>query len=139
MSKFVFRNNTVERFFNKEYTFSGYDDISVVPTNVESYVWWYQVPVKFEQDVLADEINGYVQKLNFVLQQIDQKKMFVAFTMDILYSVPFTDDDFQLQNAVSDYNKKLFALEADHSNIKVIDITEFNRNYTKAELFDWKF
>ncbi len=139
MSKFVFRNNTVERFFNKEYTFSGYDDISVVPTDVESYVWWYQVPVKFEQDVLVDEINGYVQKLNFVLQQIDQKKMFVAFTMDILYSVPFTDDDFQLQNAVSDYNKTLFALEADHSNIKVIDITEFNRNYTKAELFDWKF
>ena len=139
MSKFVVRNNTVERFFDKEYAFSGYDDISNVPADAESYVWWYQVPVKYEQDVLAAEINGYVQKLNFVLQQIDPKKMFVAFTMDILYSVPFTDDDYQLQNAVADYNKALFAIEAEHTNVKVIDITEFNRNYTKAELFDWKF
>ena len=139
MNKFVFRNNTVERFFDKEYVFSGYDDISNVPADAESYVWWYQVPVKYEQDVLAAEINGYVQKLNFVLQQIDPKKMFVAFTMDILYSVPFTDDDYQLLNAVADYNKALFAVEVEHSNVKVIDITEFNRNYTKAELFDWKF
>lgn len=139
MSKFVFRNNTVERFFEKDYAFSGYDDISNVPSDAESYVWWYQVSVKYEQDVLAAEINGYVQKLNFVLQQIDSKKMFVAFTMDILYAVPFTDDDYQLQNAVADYNKALFAIEAEHSNVKVIDITEFNRNYSKTELFDWKF
>lgn len=139
MSKFVFRNNTIERFFDKEYSFSGYDDISNLPADAESYVWWYQVPVKYEQDVQAAEINGYVQKLNFVLQQIEKKKMFVAFTMDILYAVPFTDDDYQLQNAVADYNKALFALEAEHSNVKVIDINEFNRNYTKTELFDWKF
>ena len=28
---FVFRNHTVERFFPKGYTFSGYDDISFIP------------------------------------------------------------------------------------------------------------
>lgn len=139
MSKFVFRNNTVERFFNKEYVFSGYDDISTVPSDVEGYVWWYQVPVKYEQGVLATEVEGYIQKLNFVLQLIDQKKMFVVFTIDILYAVPFTDDDYKLQNAVASYNKALFAIEAEHSNVKVIDITEFTGNYTKSELFDWKF
>lgn len=139
MSKFVFRNNTIERFFDKEYTFSGYDDISVIPTDADNYLWWYQVPIKYEQDVLAAEITGYIQKLQYVLKHIDHKKMFVAFTMDILYMVPFTDDDYQLQNAVADYNKALFALEAEWNNVKVIDITEFTGNYTKAELFDWKF
>lgn len=137
--KFVFRNNTVERFFSKDYAFSGYDDISVVPQDSDSYVWWYQVPIKFEQSVLAEEIRGYAQKLGFVLSQIDEKKLFVALTMDILYAVPFTDDDFQLQAAVAEYNNALYAAEASHKNVKAIDITEFTRKYNAADLFDWKF
>lgn len=139
MARFVFRNNTVERFFDKEYIFSGYDDISNVPQDADGYVWWYQVPIKFEQNVLADEIHGYAQKLGFVLSQIDEKKQFVALTMDVLYAVPFTDDDYQLQSAVAEYNNALYAAEAGHQNMKVIDITEFTRKYTAADLFDWKF
>ena len=137
--KYVFRNNTVERFFSKDYAFSGYDDISVVPQDSDSYVWWYQVPIKFEQNVLAEEIRGYAQKLGFVLSQIDEKKSFVVLTMDILYAVPFTDDDYQLQIAVAEYNNALYVAEESHKNVKVIDITEFTRKYNSAELFDWKF
>lgn len=139
MAKFIYRNNTVERFFGKDYVFSGYDDISNVPQDADGYVWWYQVPVKFEQSVLAEEIRGYAQKLGFVLSQIDENKSFVALTMDILYAVPFTDDDYQLQAAVAEYNNALYAAEASHSNVKVIDITEFTRKYSASELFDWKF
>lgn len=139
MARFVFRNNTVERFFGKDYLFSGYDDISYVPQDADGYVWWYQVPVKFEQGVLAEEIRGYAQKLGFVLSQIDGKKSFVALTMDIVYAVPFTDDDYQLQTAVADYNNALYAAEASHKNVKVIDITEFTRRYSASELLDWKF
>lgn len=139
MERFVFRNNTIERFFGKDYSFSGYDDISNIPQDADGYVWWYQVSVKFEQRVLAEEIRGYAQKLGFVLSQIDEKKSFVALTMDILYAVPFTDDDYQLQAAVAEYNNALYAAEANHSNVKVIDITEFTRKYSASELFDWKF
>ena len=139
MARYIFRNNTVERFFSKDYAFSGYDDISNIPQDADGYVWWYQVPVKFEQSVLAEEICGYAQKLGFVLSQIDENKSFVALTMDILYAVPFTDDDYQLQAAVAEYNNALYAAEANHSNVKVIDITEFTRKYTASELFDWKF
>lgn len=137
--KYVFRNNTIERFFSKEYAFSGYDDISVVPDDAESYVWWYQVPVKYDQNVLAEEINGYAQKLGFVLSQIDLKKTFVALTMDIFYNVPFTDNDYQLNIAVSDYNAVLYQAESQYSNVKVIDIREFTRQYPANELMDWKF
>ena len=139
MARFVFRNNTVERFFGKDYVFSGYDDISNVPQDADGYLWWYQVPFKFDQSVLADEIRGYAQKLGFVLSQIDEKKSFIALTIDILYAVPFTDNSYQLQIAVAEYNNALYAAEASHSNVKVIDITEFTRKYAASELFDWKF
>ena len=132
MARFVFRNNTIERFFGSEYAFSGYDDVSNIPQEADGYIWWYQVPIKFEQNVLADEIRGYAQKLNYVLSQIDEKKSFVAFTMDILYAVPFTDDDYQLQAAVAEYNNALYVAEAGHKNVKVIDITEV---YTVVQYF----
>ncbi len=137
--KYVFRNNTVERFFGKEYSFSGYDDISLIPADAESYVWWYQVPIKYEQRLLAEEVNGYVQKLSFILGQIDTQKTFVAFTMDVLYNVPFTDNDYQLSQAVADYNLMLYQAEAKYSNVKVIDIRDFTRKYQANELVDWKF
>ena len=139
MARYIFRNNTIERFFSKDYAFSGYDDISNIPQDADGYVWWYQVPVKFGQRVLAEEIRGYAQKFGFVLSQIDENKQFVALTMDVLYAVPFTDDDYQLQSAVAEYNNALYAAEASHSNVKVIDITEFTRKYSASELFDWKF
>lgn len=137
--KFVFRNNTIERFFSKEYAFSGYDDISVVHADCESYVWWYQVPIKYEQKMLAEEVRGYSQKLGFVLSQTDPKRLFVALTMDILYSVPLSDDDYQLTQAVDDYNATLYEAERTHSNVKVIDIREFTRQFPANELIDWKF
>ena len=93
MARYIFRNNTIERFFSKDYAFSGYDDISNIPQDADGYVWRYQVPVKFEQRVLAEEIRGYTQKFGFVLSQIDEKKSIVALTMDVLYDVPCTDDD----------------------------------------------
>ena len=139
MAKFVFRNNTVERFFGKDYYFSGYDDISDVPQGVDGYIWWYQVPIKFEQNMLAEEIRGYAQKMRFVLNQIDENKSFVALTMDILFAVHFTDDDHTLQTAVAEYNNAIYAAEASYKNVKVIDITEFTRKYNASELFDWKF
>ena len=137
--RYVFRNNTVERFFSKGYVFSGYDDISVIPTGFEYYVWWYQVPIKFERQVLAEEVNGYIQKFNFVLQQIDPDKMFVALTMEAFYDAPFTDDDSLLTKAVSDYNTALFETERSHTNLKVVDLGDFVRQYPVSELMDWKF
>ena len=49
---FVFRNNTIEPFFGANHTFSGYDDISLIP-DAESYIWWYQLPLKYDALQLA--------------------------------------------------------------------------------------
>lgn len=139
MNYFVFRNNTIERFFPKEYAFSGYDDISNIPTDVDGYVWFYQVPVKFDQGVLAAEIDSYTQKLGFVLSQIDKSKTMMALTMERLYSVPFTDDDHRLRSSIDQYNAALLDLAEQHTNLKVIDFSEFTLRHNAKELFDWKF
>ena len=136
---FVFRNNTVERFFPKGYSFSGYDDISTFPSDVDGYVWFFQVPVGSDSQSSAAQVRSCADKFGFVLNQLDTNKTIIALTMDEVYSLPFTDDDYQLQQAVAEYNTALFDAAKSHSNLKVIDYSEFTRNYPKAELFDWKF
>ncbi|MBR5736523.1 MAG: HAD-IIIC family phosphatase [Bacteroidales bacterium] len=139
MNYFVFRNNTVERFFPKDFTFSGYDDISHVPSEVDGYVWFYQLPVKYEQEKLCSEIRGFAQKFSFVLAQVDAAKPFIVLTMDEgSYAVPFTSG-VDLLSAVFDYNASLAQLEENHSNVKLLDIREFTRQYPVSEVFDWKF
>lgn len=136
---FVFRNNTVERFFPKGYTFSGYDDISFVPADVDGYVWFYQLPVKYDMELLCSEITGYAQKLQFILTLVDKTKPFIALTMDEgAYSVPFASGT-ELVAAIAEYNASLVQEEAKHSNVKVLDIREFTRQYPAQDVFDWKF
>ena len=136
---FVFRNHTIERFFPKGYAFSGYDDISNIPSDAEGYVWLYLLPIKYDQGVLAEEIGDYIRKLGFVLSQVDKAKQVVALTMEWMYAVTFTDDDHRLRCALAGYNASLYALAERHANLKVIDFGEFTRRYAAQELTDWKF
>lgn len=137
--KYVFRNNTVEAFFGAGWQFSGYDDITEVPGDAELCVWWYDAPIKFDRGVIADEIASYLPKLAYVLQQLPEAKTIVAFTMELRYDVPFCDSDCGAALAVSDYNRGLYELAAEHKNLKVIDLGEFTRAYRPDELIDWRF
>ena len=139
MNIFVFRNQTIERFYPKDYAFSGYDDISIIPTEADGYVWFYQVPIRYNQAMLACEVDGYVQKLGLVMSEVDATKTVVAMTIERLYSVPFTDDDHRLSSAVDNYNASLYAMAGQYPNLKVIDFSEFTSRYPATELIDWKF
>ena len=138
MRYFVFRNNTVERFFPKEYCFSGYDDISVIPEDVDGYIWFYQLPIKYDIDQLCSEIHGLSQKLRFVLSQVEKSKPFILITMDNGYAVPITSG-VELFSAISDYNTALVDAEQIHANVKLFDIREFICQYPESEVMDWKF
>ena len=135
---FVFRNNTVERFFPQDFTFSGYDDVSSIP-EADGYVWFYQAPIKFDSGLLAEEIDAYLQKFRFAMDEIDSNKTVIAFTMDLIYAISVTIGDFRLKEAVAQYNAGLMAAAEEHSNLKVLDIAEFTRQYPLNELIDWKF
>ena len=136
---FVFRNNTVERFFPKDYTFSGYDDISFIPTEADGYVWFYQAPMNCSSEASVEEIKGYQQKFEYVLEQVNADKTLIVLTMEDVYPLTLTDDDYAVRTAIEQYNKALFEAEKNHPNLKVIDYSEFTRRYPVAELFDWKF
>ena len=138
MNYFLFRNNTIERFFPKDYSFSGYDDISVVPDDAQGYVWFYQLPVKYDPSILIAEIEGYAQKLDFVLSRVDASKPFIALTMDDTCRVSFASG-LDVLSAISDYNQALIRAERQYPNVKVLDIREFTRQFPETEILDWKY
>ncbi|WP_297647021.1 HAD family hydrolase [uncultured Treponema sp.] len=139
MKYFVFRNNTLEIFFNKDYAFSGYDDISYVPEDAENLVWFYQVPVKYDSAMLAAEVKSFCEKLKLVYNQIPKNKNFIIISLFDLYSVSFSDSDFLLVDAVVKFNSFAKELTVSNSNVKFIDFSEFASGYKKSELVDWKF
>ena len=139
MKYFVFRNNTLEFFFNKDYVFSGYDDISYLPEDVENFVWFYQVPVKFDTVMLASEVDSFIEKLQLVYNRIPKNKNLIIISLVDLYSVSFSDSDFLLSNAVVKFNSFAKELASNSRNIKFIDFSEFTSGYKKNELVDWKF
>lgn len=136
---FVFRTNTIERFFPASYQFSGYDDISVVPQNTDGYIWWYQLPVEFDSQLLAEIAISYVKKLKYVLSQISSTKYVYAFTMNQPFYVPVSDSDHTVASAVGAYNEELWDLAKNYHNLKVVDVSEFTKDYDIDELFDWKY
>ncbi len=137
MNCFVFRNNTVERFFPKGYTFSGYDDISVVP-DVDGYVWFFQLPVRMNEGVLCEEVQGYSEKLDLVLYQIPSSKPVFLLTMEETPFIPMTSGA-ALKESIYAYNSSLFEAQKARRNVHVLDICEFTHQYTESELMDWKF
>lgn len=136
---FVFRNYTIERFFPKDCHFSGYDDVSVVPSDEDFYVWFYQAPIGYNGATLAETIDADYRKFMMVLETVNSNKTVIAFTMTALYTLPFTDDDFRVKDAIGKYNSGLVDASLSHRNLKVIDMEEFMIRYAADEFIDWKF
>lgn len=140
MKYFIFRNNTLEHIFGTEdVQYSGYEDISNIPLDVQEYLWVYQVPIKWEQSQLAAEIEVYTEKLQLVFSQIPVEKNFVVMTLVDVFPTRITDADFSVREAVAQYNAKLRELTRANANFKVIDFSEFTSRYNSEELIAWKF
>lgn len=136
---FVFRNNTIERFFPQDYEFSGYDDVSLIPEDAEGYVWFYQAPIGYDNALLSEEIASDLKKFMMVLGTVNPNKTIVALTMTAICPLAFTDNDFRLKEAIGKYNAGLVSASLTHGNLKVVDIEEFTGRYSNEELLDWKF
>lgn len=140
MSCFVFRNNTVEFLFDpKKYSFSGYDDISFIPENVDAYIWFYQPPYGIETEHTFEEIESLKNKFDFVRSKVKAEKPFIVFTMANLFSHKIVGFRFDSDFAVNDFNNHVFSITRGNKNVKVVDITEFTRIYTSRELLDWRY
>lgn len=134
---FVFRNNTIERFLPGEYIFSGYDDFSAVP-EADAYLWWYQVPIKFNRERQAAEVQSYGQRLQWIVGQIGDKPLLIL-TLECVYAPSINNSDRSLQQAIEDFNHLAWQLAEDRPNVRVIDFGDFLGRYPAAEQIDWKF
>jgi FkbH-like protein len=139
MKYFIFRNATVERFFqNQDADFSGYEDISVIDTNADRYVWFYLAPIA-ENKSVADKICYYADLLRMTAERIPSGKMFIVFTVKDIFTVHSVSSNRTIADAVNDYNSAVYELAARYENIKVIDFAQFSEHHTAEELVDWKY
>ncbi len=137
---FVFRNHTVEPFLGYDgMTYSGYDDISEVPRDVDRYIWFYQVPVNADSTRLSQEIASYSDKLDYVLSQADAAKPFIVFSLAVLMPLRITGDDGSVNEAVAAFNSHIRQLATAHRQVQWIDFEEFTARYSCDELINWKF
>ena len=139
MATFVFRNQTVEPFFGYGgVTYSGYDDISVIPDDVDRYIWFYQVPVNADSAQLAQEIESYSAKLDLVLDAAGDKP-FIVFSLVNLFKLRLTGDEMAVEEAIAEFNSHAVQLAATRRNVKWVDFSEFTSRYDSYMLMNWKY
>ncbi len=139
MKSFIFRNSTIEALFGtKEVGYSGYEDISFVP-EADRYIWFYQVPIKFDSATLSAEIDEYASKLKILYSQIPAHKTFIVFTLENLFALEYSDSDFAVRKSILAFNDFIYQFASEHKNVKVVDFSDFSNKYTKDQLIDWKF
>ena len=140
MTTFVFRNQTVEAFLGYDgVTYSGYDDISVIPAEVDRYIWFYQVPVNPDSAQLAQEIHSYRDKLDLVLATADSGKPFVIFSLENLFPLRLTGDETAVSQAIAVFNNHAAELAATRAHVKWVDFSEFLGRYDAETLVNWKY
>ena len=138
MDYFVYRNFTSENLFQGfEIGFSAYNDISEIPI-AKNYVWFYLPEIKIQTNDLVDEIEGYKEKLELLLNQIPQDKTIIAFTICPFFVINYQNFDFRISVNISKYNQFLYDLASARNHFKVIDFTDFNKEMS-IPIFDWKY
>ena len=71
MKYFVFRNNTIEFFFDtKNCRFSGLEDISFIPKDNEKYIWFYQPPYGVVNEHSVEIVKSFKQKFDLIYSSI---------------------------------------------------------------------
>ncbi len=136
---YVYRNNTIENFFDRDYVFSGYGDIGCVPSNVDGFLWWYQMPLGTNQNRVAEEILNYIEKLKYVIHAVPPEKQFVIMTMEKFFSVTYIDSDDVVGHAIAQYNGYIKSLQCKLDNVKVIDISDFTCRYALDDMIEWRY
>lgn len=140
MKYFVFRNNTIEFFFDtKNCLFSGLEDISFIPTDTEKYIWFYQPPYGVVNEHSVEIVKSFKQKFDLIYSSIPQEKEILVFSLYDAAGTKTTSGDLSYEEAISDFNTHVINYSKTNRNIKIIDFAEFAGRYKKTDLIDWKY
>lgn len=136
---FVFRNYTVENLFLKDTKFSGYDDISYLPTDEGQLVWLYQVPIGFNIDSKISAIEAMWEKLQFVAQRMEPQQSLIICELMDMFPVQEIDSDRRVSDAVSDFNLRARTLCENSISAKFLSVSEYFTRYPLTEWINWRF
>ena len=140
MKYYIFRNSTVELFFNElDSTFSGYGDVLNFDKNYERYIFFYNLLNKTDSDLIIKEIEFYKQNIDFILSKLPESKTFIIFTLERTLKLNFDISDSKIDKFIYDFNTYLFELESKFPNVKVIPINNFYEKYSLKDRIDWKY
>ena len=137
-SIYVYRNMAVEYLLKSnvfEFDFSAYGDISIPKKEHDLYLFFYMLPYKFDKNILISEINNYFDRLKYIVQNSKDYTVYVM-TLYQNYEYDFVFSDNSLQNAINDFNKKIFELG---ENVRVINVENFFKYKNYDEIMDMKY
>jgi FkbH-like protein len=138
MRYFIFRNTTIERFFQSlDAVFSGYEDISTVK-QADRYVWFYLPPVAGNA-VIVEKIHYYIDLMRLTVEKIPQDKLVIVCNMKNIFNVQSIVSDRTITDAVDKYNTALYDLASRRDNVKIIDFARFLDDYKIDEWIDWRY
>ena len=140
MEHFIFRNSTIENIFgNDKVSYSGYNEIQSFDAGANVYIWLYLLPITNDKTSLLLEIESYFERIQLVSKQIPSNSLFLLFTLQEIQGLKYQQNDFSVSKAISNFNNNIINFAQEHDNVKVIDISEFTRNYSNEQLIDWKY
>ena len=140
MKYFVFRNFTCEPLFSFfDASFSGYNDVSINDTSADVFVWFYQIPFNPDTFQKIGEISDFYHKIDMLVKRIPSSKDFYIFTLSDIFPFRWQNCNFNIDNEISEFNRKIIALSNDNPNVRIIDFTDFVRNFDNESLISWKF
>lgn len=136
---FVFRNYTIENLFPEGTSFSGYGDISFIPDGCNRLVWFYQVPVGFDEEARLAEIEAMQGKLRLVVSSLKSgQTLFICSLID-LFPVITVDSDTRIADGVAAFNALARELSYLNPQVRFIDVSEYFAEYPKREWVSWRF
>jgi len=140
-SIYIYRNYTVESLF-KDFSgiqFSGYEDISIVPSDVSVYAWFYTCPLNEGEQEFVEKLNDYKQKLELILLSCNPTSYLLLFTLTPLLNFSFQTNKTNIQESISLYNNHLYSIAKSRSLTKVIEFEDFIQYSKNQQLIDWRY
>lgn len=120
MKKYIFRNTALEYLFSKEYSFSGYSDVSIDNT-YDEYYFCYFIDYSNSKSEIINCIKKTKYNFDFIIKNIKDKKIYVL-TLYNYFSSQFILSDNEIEKEISEFNNYIYNYK---KNVYVIDIKGF--------------
>lgn len=136
---FIFRNNTIENLFDSDTRFSGYGDISSIPAGERNFAWFYQVPLTFDGQSRLAEVQGMLQKLQLVLNQLPADALLIVLSLENLFPIDYVVCETALEEAVASFNSAARNVARTDARVKFVDFKPFISRFPQEQWVNWKF